>query len=187
MRDPEWVSLTDAQRGQLVAIWLLAADRNGVIPASPQVIQKLCFMDSIPDLKLFIELDFIVDDDSMASEWRQCDPPDKIREEESREEKRREETEKKGAVALPVNLNLNINAWSNYEEYRKESKIRKLQPRSVQKQQEWLAEQGDYKVQQEIVDNAIRNGHQGLFPQKSNGKQPATFNPHSALDALEDL
>ena len=86
MRDPEWVSLSDAQRGQLVAIWLLAADRNGVIPASPQVIQKLCFMDSLPDLKLFIELDFIVDDDSVASEWRQCDSPDKIREEKRREE-----------------------------------------------------------------------------------------------------
>jgi hypothetical protein len=88
MRDPEWVSLTDAQRGQLVAIWLLAADRNGVIPASPRVIQKLCFLDSVPDIKLFIELKFIVDDASVTSEWCQHDQPDKIREEteKSREE-----------------------------------------------------------------------------------------------------
>jgi hypothetical protein len=59
MRNPEWVSLTDAQRGQLVAIWLLAADKDGVIPASPQLIKKLCHMDSEPDLQLFTELGFI--------------------------------------------------------------------------------------------------------------------------------
>ena len=40
MRNIEWISLTDAERGQLVAIWLLAADHNGVIPASEEVIKK---------------------------------------------------------------------------------------------------------------------------------------------------
>ncbi|KKL61244.1 hypothetical protein LCGC14_2197270, partial [marine sediment metagenome] len=30
MRDMNWVSLSDAQRGQLVAIWMLAADQDGV-------------------------------------------------------------------------------------------------------------------------------------------------------------
>ena len=59
MRNPEWVSLTDAERGQLVAIWLLAADRNGVIPASPELIQKLCYMDGVPDLCKFNDLGFI--------------------------------------------------------------------------------------------------------------------------------
>jgi hypothetical protein len=59
MRNPEWVSLSDAQRGQLVAIWLLAADRGGVIPASPEVIRKLCYLDNDPDLNLLIEKGFI--------------------------------------------------------------------------------------------------------------------------------
>lgn len=67
MRDPQWVSLTDAERGQLVAIWLLAADHDGVIPASPELIQKLCYMNKQPDLNKFTDLGFIVDD------WRQCD------------------------------------------------------------------------------------------------------------------
>ena len=58
MRNPEWVSLTDSERGQLVAIWLLAADQNGVIPAPPELIKKLCFMESIPDIDKLIE-DFI--------------------------------------------------------------------------------------------------------------------------------
>ena len=56
MRNPEWVALTDAQRGHLVAIWLLAADHDGVIPASPAIIRKLCYLDDGPDLKLLIDL-----------------------------------------------------------------------------------------------------------------------------------
>jgi len=76
MRNIEWVSLSDAQRGQLVAIWLLAADRDGVIPASPEIIKKLCHMDSLPDLKLFINYGFIEDGDIMTPECRQHDVTD---------------------------------------------------------------------------------------------------------------
>ena len=76
MRNPEWVSLTDAQRGQLVAIWLLAADHDGVIPTSPDVIKKLCYLDSIPDLKLFMDKGFIEHDDTLTSTWRQHDHPE---------------------------------------------------------------------------------------------------------------
>lgn len=73
LRNPEWVLLTDAQRGQLVVIWLLAADRNGVIPASPKLIQKLGLMDEEPDIKLFIEHGFIERGVSAASPRRQDD------------------------------------------------------------------------------------------------------------------
>ena len=59
MRNVEWVSLTDAERGQLVAIWLLAADHNGQIPKDPEIIQKLCFMESAPDIKKLTSMGFI--------------------------------------------------------------------------------------------------------------------------------
>jgi hypothetical protein len=87
MRDPEWVSLTDAERGQLVAMWLLAADHDGVIPASPTVIEKLCYMDTPPNISKFIELAFI--DAKKTSKRRQHDETetetetDKIRVEET--------------------------------------------------------------------------------------------------------
>ena len=82
MRHVEWVSLSDAQRGQLLAIWLLAADNNGVIPASATIIKKLCHLDTEPDLNLFIEHGFIDAPQSgvnMASSWRQHDSPEKSR------------------------------------------------------------------------------------------------------------
>jgi hypothetical protein len=76
MRDEQWVSLTDAQRGQLVAIWLLAADRDGVIPASPSLIQRLCLMEKRPNIQLFIDKGFIEGDATVTSERRQHDVPE---------------------------------------------------------------------------------------------------------------
>jgi len=73
MRNPDWVALTDAQRGQLVAIWLLAADHNGVIPASPTIIMRLCYLDTLPDLELFMEHGFIEHGVIVASDGRQDD------------------------------------------------------------------------------------------------------------------
>ncbi len=91
MRDENWVALSDAQRGQLVAIWMLAADRDGVIPASPAVIRKLCFMDSEPDLNLFINQGFLEGrrqpDATATPTRRQPDAPEENREEKNREEK----------------------------------------------------------------------------------------------------
>ena len=86
MRNIEWVSLTDAQRGQLVTIWLLAADHEGTIPNSPQVIKKLCHMDSEPDLQLFVNLGFI---DSGNQPVTTCQPSDNQTGAQSRIEKNR--------------------------------------------------------------------------------------------------
>lgn len=87
--NPEWVELSDAERGQLVAIWLLAADKDGVIPASPQLIQKLCFMTKPPNINKFTDLGFIEngwrqDDVKMTSE---CQPDGRPKEEKRREDK----------------------------------------------------------------------------------------------------
>jgi hypothetical protein len=78
MRNPEWVMLNDAERGQLVAMWLLAADHDGAIPASPELVQKLCFMSGTPNLNKFAELGFLEtawrqDGVNVAPSWRQGD------------------------------------------------------------------------------------------------------------------
>ncbi len=85
MRHQNWVSLTDAQRGQLVAIWMLAADRHGVIPASPVTLKKLCFMDSEPDINLLIEKEFIEPDAKLTPTRRHDDQPEENRIEKNRE------------------------------------------------------------------------------------------------------
>ena len=84
MRNPEWVSLSDAERGQLVGMWLLAADHDGVIPASPELIQKLSFMEDIPNINKFIELGFIEDNGVRLTPTRRQDVTPKAEAEKNR-------------------------------------------------------------------------------------------------------
>ena len=113
LRNPEWTTLSDAQRGQLVQIWILAADKNGVIESPngvelPTFIRRVCCMESEPDLQLFESLRFVSTrmSTSKASPRRQRDAnvtptrrqddaslTPQSREEKSREEKSREETD----------------------------------------------------------------------------------------------
>ena len=59
LRNLEWASLSDAERGQLVCIWILAADKDGTIPSDPEIVKGLCFMTDAPNINKFIELGFI--------------------------------------------------------------------------------------------------------------------------------
>lgn len=76
MRNIYWVCMSDADRGQLVAIWMLAADEDGQIPANPKLVRKLCCMESDPDLQAFIDQGFIERDVTMTSRRRQDDAPE---------------------------------------------------------------------------------------------------------------
>jgi hypothetical protein len=102
MRDANWVSLTDAERGQLVAIWMLAADRDGVIPASKQMVRKLCFMDTEPDIENFVAKGFIEPDilDAMPTPERR--QPDANVTHQSRVEERRVEERAADAATTPA-------------------------------------------------------------------------------------
>lgn len=59
MRKLKWISLSDAERGQLLSIWMLAADNNGQVPACAQTIAKLCYLDTPPDLDKLTRLKFL--------------------------------------------------------------------------------------------------------------------------------
>jgi len=56
---PKWASLTDAEKGALVSIWMLAAERNGKVPDDPLMILKLCNLDVKPDLERFLSLQLL--------------------------------------------------------------------------------------------------------------------------------
>lgn len=106
LRNLEWVSMSDAERGQLVAIWVLAADHDGVIPASPEIVQKLCFMSKQPNLNKFIELGLLTPngghggcqaDATMTPGRRQHDQP---KAEAKAETEAKAEAEEKNTCAL---------------------------------------------------------------------------------------
>jgi len=89
---PKWAHLSDAQKGHLVSIWILAADRDGLIPGDPAIIQKLCSLDRTPDLDVLISLGLIERDAKVTPTRRQVDAPEERRGEERQ---RREEGEKR--------------------------------------------------------------------------------------------
>jgi hypothetical protein len=59
MTNPEWVALTDAERGQLVSIWLLAAGKKGNVPDSPILIQRMAMLETTPNISKFIDLGWL--------------------------------------------------------------------------------------------------------------------------------
>ena len=68
-------------KGHLVSMWIVAADRDGIIPSCPSVLRKICQVDDPPDVKKFIDLGFLTDteqlnDVKVASSWRQGDSPE---------------------------------------------------------------------------------------------------------------
>ena len=91
MSNPEWALLSDSEKGQLVSIWIVAADKSGLIPSNPNIIRKVCLLDETPNINRFIELGFLSTTcqplaSQESDETPQLDPP-----EESREEKKRVE------------------------------------------------------------------------------------------------
>ena len=73
LRDAEWCALSDAEKGRLVSIWMLAADKKGTIPNDPKLIKKFCGLDKEPDLDLYTRLEFIDPDATVTSPRRQDD------------------------------------------------------------------------------------------------------------------
>ena len=79
--NPEWAMLTDAEKGQLVCIWLVAADRDGAIPDDPRILRKIAMLDEIPDLNKFKDLGFLESDGcqrdaKVTPSERQSDAPE---------------------------------------------------------------------------------------------------------------
>jgi len=98
--------LTDAEKGQLVSIWIIAADKKGIIPDDVRIIQKICMLDNAPNVNKFIELGFLTSngchhDVIVTPNGCQGDVPDKIRVET--------ETETETATSKSTNRERSVN------------------------------------------------------------------------------
>ena len=187
MRNQDWVALSDAQRGQLVSIWLLAADKKGKIPKDPQVIKKLCYMDGVPDIELFIKHGFIDRDATTTPPRRQDDPPDKIRLDQTRLDQTREE--KKPVLQKSTHLYpdwLDQPAWEEWKQHRAEIK-NPMTPLAETKGINKLKTMLNGVTQRQIIDHCIANGWKGLFaPDRKRGtevKSSATRFKENLLNA----
>jgi len=67
------MELPDEAKGHLVGMWMLAADRDGVLSNCSRTIMKLCQFENEPDLNLLISLGFF--DAKATPRRRQLDAP----------------------------------------------------------------------------------------------------------------
>ena len=74
LRSPKWIAMSDLEKGQLVSLWMLAADYNGRIPCDNKLVARLAMLDSSIVLDRFIEAGWleIVPGDMLATTWRQA-------------------------------------------------------------------------------------------------------------------
>lgn len=116
LSNPKWAILSDAEKGQLVSIWIVAADNGGQIPNDNIIIRKICQLDNPPDLNRFKGLGFFEDDglptgNQVVASPPQLDAPETETEVYSKEA----ETDKKGkSFVLPLPDWLPLNDWSDY-------------------------------------------------------------------------
>lgn len=98
LSNEQWVELSDSEKGQLISIWILAADKNGHIPDNPKMIQRMAMLDSKPNLNKFIELEFLSTtcqppDNQEKKLCPQSDTPEKSRDRVETEVKRLDQSE----------------------------------------------------------------------------------------------
>lgn len=62
LQNVDWAMLTDADKGALVSIWILAADKDGIVPNDSAALQRILGLGEPPNLSKFIELGFLESD-----------------------------------------------------------------------------------------------------------------------------
>jgi hypothetical protein len=101
------------------------------------------------------------------------DNPSGTHQEPIREDKKREEE-----IEIPASLQTSKfrQAWSEYLDYRKASRLKPLQPASIKAQLLKLSEIG-HDTAIEAITNSIANGWQGIHPPKKNHPQTEARKP----------
>lgn len=106
LTNKKWAILSDAEKGQLVSLWIIAGDSNGEIPDDPSILRKICQLDQAPNISKFMELGLLTttcqpNDNQMTTTCQPNDAPEQSRGEERRAEKSREEENQNPLSKLP--------------------------------------------------------------------------------------
>lgn len=137
LSNEKWAQLSDAEKGQIVSMWLVAADNNGMLPDDPKIIRKICQLDDVPDINKFKELGFFEKEgcqvDAIVAPI--CQPVDNHdlkdgcqsgSQEESRVEKSRDKKDIPNGISkekdFPKPESVSEQAWSDFKKLRARKK-----------------------------------------------------------------
>lgn len=185
----KWASLSDSEKGQLLSIWVIAADKGGEIPSDAKILQRVCGLDAAPDLFKFIEIGLLEEvennnQNNTLPVWRQddvnlassCQPNDAPETETETETEREGELKKeiltppskpkppKPAIACPDWLDEGL--WIEFKAMRQRirapmtPKAEALTIRDLQKLK------ADGFNPNHALERSIANSWRGVFPPK---------------------
>jgi hypothetical protein len=187
LSNSKWATLSDAEKGQLVSIWIVAADNNGEVPNDARVLRKICQLDAEPDIVKFLKLGLLsCCDVNVASTWRQLDAPETETETETETDKSNpltpqggkaldfsdKKTNRKESIILPEQID--PETWNDYLEMRKKMKrpaTGRAQELTIAKLMQFWSE-GEEPNQ--ILEQSIQNAWQGVFTTKGKNNDKNT-------------
>ena len=114
LSNPKWAILTDSEKGQLVSLWIVAADNNGKIPNEPMVLKKICQLDEEPNISKFKDLGFLTStppqlDANLTPTCQPSDAPETETNTEAEAETYSTETETEQLCTLNFNIDKFLN------------------------------------------------------------------------------
>ena len=187
-RNPPWIKLHtslldnesfeclhDDSKVLLICLWLFAARKgNGEIPANIAYLKRKLPIEKKINLQPLIDAGFIevYQNDSTLQALDDSNVLSSDRAEAETKPETETKHKKKVVVEFPSNLDTPEfkNTWKEWECYRTETK-KKLTPSTVKKQLKMLSE---YTAPEAVViiEKSIRNGWQGLFPERNQQESP---------------
>ena len=153
MSNPKWLQLTDSEKGQVVSMWVIAADTKGELVHNEKLLMKICQLDSEPNISKFIELGFMTstcqpDVNQMTTKCQPNDAPEKRqrrdRVDESREEK----------IIAYDDI---VTWWNDLSEKYKLTKIKVLSPKRKTSLKLRIKEIGDIDTFKTSIYEAVSN------------------------------
>jgi len=157
-----WSALSDAEKGQLVSIWMIGADRKGEIPADPCVLRKVCILDKTPNINKFIELGYLEpngcqDDNHVPTINGNLDAPEAEAEAEAETETEKHFGQK--APSAPGREGWFEIIWGKYPRKLKKHIASLKFKKQVQAEQDWLDIQQALKNYIHDTEHIRANGH----------------------------
>ena len=173
MTSTKWAGLTDAEKGQLVSMWIIAADKDGRIPADPAIVRKICMLDSIPNISKFTDLGYLTpcgsQSDATVTPIRK--PSDAPETETYTETDKREKAKKPRAQKTKTAIPDDFTVSERVERWATEKGVRNLEAHLESFVTKARAKGYQYASWDDAFMNAIRDDWAGL---NGKGKGPVT-------------
>jgi len=183
----DWITVSDKDKLLMCVCMLLASKRNGVISDDPHYIQKVAYLDKLPNLNPLVDCGFfeiLQADDSKGKRLRTNAPQSRVETEKSRAEKK--ETPPNGGAISEKEFILPSwvpkEAWESWLEVRRSKKAPPTQA-ALSRAVKLLSEaRAAGESVEEILEHSIVSNWVGVFRQKQNGNGKES--PFEKLDRV---